>query len=171
MKVLKSLRKANISKNNSLEKFQKLKLKVCFVEKDYIDEIQKYDQRSVKKQTIKDYDLLKVLGEGSFAKVILARKKQDGKLFAMKVINKKRIKMNAEEAINTEELAYRNMYRIKQIISERNIFTQLNQHPNPFVVQLHSAFTSRNYLYLVLDLCPGGDLFNLIQRHKKFEVR
>jgi serine/threonine protein kinase len=63
------------------------------------------------------------------------------------------------------------MYRIKQIISERNIFTLLNKDPNPFIVQMYSAFTSKNYLYLVLDLCPGGDLFNLIQRHKKFSVR
>lgn len=53
-------------------------------------------------------------------------------------------------------------------MSERAIFTQLNQDPNPFIVQLHSAFTSRNYLYFVLDLCPGGDLFSLIQKHRNF---
>ena len=36
------------------------------------------------------------------------------------------------------------------------------------MVRLHSAFTSKNYLYMVLDLCPGGDLFSLVQRHQKF---
>ena len=87
----------------------------------------------------------------------------------MKVIHKNKIMMNVEgDGMTTEELAYRNMYRVKQIISERNIFSHLNKYPNPFLVQLHSAFTSKNYLYLVLDLCPSGDLFNLIQRHKKF---
>ena len=53
-------------------------------------------------------------------------------------------------------------------MSERAIFTQLTSDPNPFIVQLHSAFTSRNYLYFVLDLCPGGDLFSLIQKHRNF---
>ena len=51
-------------------------------------------------------------------------------------------------------------------MSERNIFSLLNQNPHPFIVQMHSAFTSKNYLYMVLDLCPGGDLFSLIQKHQ-----
>ena len=125
---------------------------------------------SVRKQSIADYELLKILGQGAFAKVLLVRNKANGRLFAMKVIHKSKIMMDAEKdgTITTEELAYRNMYRVKQIISERNIFSLLNQNPNPFIVQLHSAFTSKNYLYLVLDLCPGGDLFNLIQKHKSF---
>ena len=74
--------------------------------------------------------------------------------------------MMSEEECNgviaTEELANRNMYRVKQIISERNIFSLLNSDPNPFIVELHSAFTSKNYLFMILDLCPGGDLFSLI---------
>jgi serine/threonine protein kinase len=60
------------------------------------------------------------------------------------------------------------MYRVRQIQSEKNIFKLLNENPFPFIVKLHAAFTSENYLCMVLDMCPGGDLFNLIQRHKKF---
>ena len=93
------------------------------------------------------------------------RDKASGKLFAMKVIHKKKLSINADDTKGmyaAEELAYRNMYMVKQVISERNIFSLLNQNPHPFLVQLHSAFTSKNYLYLVLDLCPGGDLFSLI---------
>lgn len=60
------------------------------------------------------------------------------------------------------------MYRLRQIQSEKNIFKLINQNRSPFIVRLHSAFTSKNYLFMVLDLCPGGDLFNLIQRHRKF---
>ena len=83
---------------------------------------------SVRKQTIADYELLKILGEGAFAKVLQVRHKTNGKLFAMKVIHKNKIMMNSEQSgsITTEELAYRNMYRVKQIISERNIFSLLN---------------------------------------------
>ena len=63
-----------------------------------------------------DYELIKILGEGAFAKVILARKKVDGKLYAIKAIHKKKIMMREEECngvISTEELATRNMYRVK----------------------------------------------------------
>lgn len=67
-----------------------------------------------------------------------------------------------------EELAARNMYRVRQIQSEKNIFKKLNDDPSPFIVNLHAAFTSNNYLCMVTEMCPGGDLFNLIQRHQKF---
>jgi serine/threonine protein kinase len=118
--------------------------------------------------------LIKILGEGAFAKVLLVRKKASGKLFAMKVIDKKKIMMTEEDcngAVSAEELATRNMYRVKQIISERNIFSVMNSDPNPFIVQLHSAFTSKNSLFMVLDLCPGGDLFSLIQKHRNFTAQ
>lgn len=92
----------------------------------------------------------------------------------MKVIHKSKIMKLADEEnpnLTQEELAYRNLYRVKQIISERNIFSKLNEDPNPFIVQLHSAFTSKNYVYFVLDLCAGGDLFNLIQKHRNFNTK
>ena len=69
-----------------------------------------------RKLSIKDYELIKVLGEGAFAKVILVRNKTNGKLFAMKVIHKKKITVNAEDSKGTytaEEIAYRNMYLVK----------------------------------------------------------
>ena len=83
------------------------------------------------------------------------------------------MKTASEETVDltNEELAYRNLYRVKQIISERNIFSKLNEDPNPFIVQLHSAFTSKNYVYFVLDLCSGGDLFNMIQKHRNFNTK
>lgn len=148
----------------------KLKLKMNFCDKGLNDQIQKENEESVRKQSIKDYEFIKILGQGAFAKVVEVRNRLDGKLYAMKIIHKSKIMMNSEEntALTTEENVGRNMYRIRQIQSEKNIFKLLNQHPSPFTVKLHSAFTSTNYLFMVLDLCPGGDLFNLIQRHKKF---
>jgi len=103
-----------------------LKLKMCFVENKYLDEVVKEKKASVRKQTIKDYVLVKVLGEGAFAKVLQVRNKANGRIFAMKVIHKSKIMNFDEKGLTTEELTIRNMYRVKQIISERNIFSNLN---------------------------------------------
>ena len=92
-----------------------LKLKICFVERIYLAQVQAQQKLSVRKQSIQDYALLKILGQGAFAKVLQVRHKVNGKLFAMKVIHKNKIMMDSEHdgSITTEELAYRNMYRVK----------------------------------------------------------
>ena len=36
---------------------------------------------------------------------------------------------------------------------------------------MHAAFTSENYLYFLLDFCPGGELFRALQRLKSFSSR
>jgi len=63
-----------------------------------------------------------------------------GKLYAMKVLNKKRIKMK-----NAEELC----------INERNILARVESR---FVVTLKYAFQTQHDLFLILDLMTGGDL-------------
>lgn len=44
-----------------------------------------------KKFTLDDFKLLTVLGKGTYAKVILVRKKNNNKIYAIKIIKKKRI--------------------------------------------------------------------------------
>ncbi|CAN0539617.1 unnamed protein product, partial [Ectocarpus sp. 12 AP-2014] len=63
-----------------------------------------------------------------------------GKLFAMKVMNKRRIKIR-----QSEDLCW----------NERRILEALG---SPFVVSLKYAFESKNDLFLILDLMTGGDL-------------
>ena len=65
--------------------------------------------------------MIKKIGEGAFAKVILAWSKNTGMLFAMKIIEKSKIIIKNEHC--SEEESLQNMYRVKQVISERNIFS------------------------------------------------
>ena len=46
--------------------------------------------------------------------------------------------------------------KAEQAMTERNILLRCN---HPFLVRLEEAFTSKNYLHLVTDFCPGGELF------------
>jgi serine/threonine protein kinase len=45
--------------------------------------------------------------------------------------------------------------QLKYAIAEANV---LKQASHPFIVNLHYAFQTPNYLYLALDFCPGKDL-------------
>ncbi|KAI6182162.1 Non-specific serine/threonine protein kinase [Aphelenchoides bicaudatus] len=115
------------------------------------------------KASAKDFELLNVLGQGSFGKVFLARKIQGtntGKLYAMKVLKKATLKV-------------RDRLRTKM---ERNILAQI-QHP--FIVKLHyvvkyrvtyecSAFQNDSKLYLILDFLRGGDLFTRLSKEVMF---
>lgn len=94
------------------------------------------------------FELLKVLGEGSFGKVFLVRKivgTDAGSLYAMKVLRK-------------ASLRVRDRHRSKM---ERNILVDVE---HPFIVKLHYAFQTAGKLYLILDFLRGGDLFSRLSK-------
>ena len=102
------------------------------------------------KLSIEDFSTIKVVGKGSYGKVLLVKKNDDQKVYAMKILKKKQmIKRNQVEHIKTER-------RILELID------------NPFIIKLRFAFQTPAKLYLVMDYCPGGELFFHIQRVERF---
>ncbi|KAI5938505.1 Ribosomal protein S6 kinase alpha-2 [Manis javanica] len=98
------------------------------------------------------FELLKVLGQGSYGKVFLVRKIQGsdaGQLYAMKVLKKATLKV-------------RDRVRSKM---ERDILAEVN---HPFIVKLHYAFQTEGKLYLILDFLRGGDLFTRLSKEVMF---
>ncbi|XP_049451361.1 ribosomal protein S6 kinase alpha-1 isoform X3 [Epinephelus fuscoguttatus] len=98
------------------------------------------------------FELLKVLGQGSFGKVFLVRKvthPDANQLYAMKVLKKATLKV-------------RDRVRTKM---ERDILADVN---HPFVVKLHYAFQTEGKLYLILDFLRGGDLFTRLSKEVMF---
>uniref|UniRef100_A0A8C7E2M6 non-specific serine/threonine protein kinase n=1 Tax=Naja naja TaxID=35670 RepID=A0A8C7E2M6_NAJNA len=98
------------------------------------------------------FELLKVLGQGSFGKVFLVKKisGSDAKqLYAMKVLKKATLKV-------------RDRVRTKM---ERDILVEVN---HPFIVKLHYAFQTEGKLYLILDFLRGGDLFTRLSKEVMF---
>ncbi|EMP29799.1 Serine/threonine-protein kinase Sgk3 [Chelonia mydas] len=87
-----------------------------------------------------DFDFLKVIGKGSFGKVLLAKRKLDGKFYAVKVLQKK-VVLNRKEQ--------------KHIMAERNVLLKNLKHP--FLVGLHYSFQTTEKLYFVLDFVNGGE--------------
>lgn len=99
-----------------------------------------------------DFQLMKVLGKGSYGKVMLVQRKGDttGKVYAMKMLQKENvIKRNQVEHTKTE----------------RHVL-ETAQHP--FIVNLHYAFQTPKKLYFVLEYCNGGELFFHLSRAGRF---
>jgi len=99
---------------------------------------------------IDDFDLLKIIGKGSYGTVVQVRLKDTGDIFAMKVIDKKFIVEKNE---------------IQHTISERNILSKVN---HPFIMKLFFAFQTEDKLYLVLEFVNGGELYFHLQLDGNF---
>lgn len=83
------------------------------------------------------------LGTGGFAVVRKCKRRADGVVFALKVINKKNL--DKDDLVILE--------------SEVNIMRQVT-HPN--IIKLYNIFDSRSKMCLVLELLEGGELFDRI---------
>ena len=106
--------------------------------------------KSTKKVNQQDFDLLKVIGKGSFGKVMLVRKKDDGAVYAMKVLRKDAI-------IKRRQVAHTQ--------AERDILTKLK---HPFIVNLNFAFQTKDKLFMILDFVNGGELFFHLKNEGRF---
>jgi serum/glucocorticoid-regulated kinase 2 len=52
------------------------------------------------------------------------------------------------------------------VINERDIMIKVR---HPFLMSLHYAFESRDYIIFVMEYCPGGELFTYIKKQKRFD--
>ena len=111
------------------------------------EELKKYTNN---KLTIEDFTIIKVVGKGSYGKVLLVKKNNEETIYAMKIMKKiSMVKKNQVDHIKTER-------RILELID------------HPFINKLKYAFQTEQKLYLVTDYCPGGELFFHIQRVERF---
>ena len=109
------------------------------------------DQANNNGLNINDFQLKSIIGRGNFGIVFKAEKsgqsENDSGVVALKCISKAMIKSDVDvEAIQSEK-------RVLKILQ-----------PCPFIVTISSTFQTDQYLILVTDFCPGGDLANQITK-------
>ena len=115
--------------------------------------------------SLADFDLIKVIGRGSYAKVLMVELKSTKRIYAMKVIKK--------ELVTDDE-------DIDWVQTEKHVFETASNHP--FLVGLHSCFqTASRYfttikaitiysllrLFFVIEFVRGGDLMFHMQRQRR----
>ena len=100
-----------------------------------------------------DFEILKLIGKGTFGQVFQVRKKDTKRIYAMKVLSKKVIVQKKE---------------IQHTIGERNILVRTATTESPFIVGLKFSFQTAADLYLVTDYMSGGELFWHLQKEGRF---
>lgn len=85
-----------------------------------------------------------VLGKGAFAEVCLVKHKLDENFYAMKIIDKKKLKNNTEI--------------VKLEINNHLHFN----HPN--IIKLYSYSETKDFFYLAMEYAENGNIFNEIKR-------
>ncbi|KAI8053003.1 serine/threonine-protein kinase orb6 [Syncephalis plumigaleata] len=97
-----------------------------------------------------DFTTVKVIGKGAFGEVRLVQKSDTGKIYAMKTLRK-------AEMFKKDQLAH--------VKAERDVLAESN---SPWVVQLFYSFQDPNYLYLIMEFLPGGDLMTMLIKYDTF---
>ncbi|KAI5194405.1 Pkinase-domain-containing protein [Aureobasidium subglaciale] len=103
-----------------------------------------------------DFDLVKTLGTGTFARVWLANlvtpKKEDAeKVFALKILRK-------TDVIRLKQ--------VEHVRNERNVLASVAGHP--FITTMVASFQDQDTLYMLLEYCPGGEVFSYLRRARRF---
>ncbi len=93
---------------------------------------------------LKEYDIIDVLGEGTFGVVRLGKNKVTGDKFAIKILEKKKIKARHDEV------------RVKR---ELDIIKRVN-HIN--VIKIIKIEEDKDNKYIIMEYCEKGELFNHI---------
>ncbi|KAG6039790.1 hypothetical protein E4U41_002137 [Claviceps citrina] len=96
--------------------------------------------------SIKDFEIIKPISKGAFGSVYLSKKKSTGEYFAIKVLKK-------------ADMVAKN--QVGNVKAERAIMMWQGQ--SEFVAKLYWTFSSKDYLYLVMEYLNGGDCASLIK--------
>jgi serine/threonine kinase 38 len=142
LKSLFSNKLKNIMQNiQNLNIDEELKMKIIKEINDI--QIQKI-RKNREKQTIREYESLKIIGRGAFGEVHVCREIKTGKIYAVKKI-KKDVLLKKNQVIH--------------IRSEQQIMSKIK---SPWIVDLKASFQEDDFLYLVMEFCQGGDFMNLL---------
>ncbi|KAM7257951.1 hypothetical protein ACFE04_013692 [Oxalis oulophora] len=95
-----------------------------------------------------DFDLLTIIGRGAFGEVRLCREKKSGTIYAMKKLKKSEMLIRGQ---------------VEHVRAERNLLAEVASH---YIVKLYYSFQDSDFLYLVMEYLPGGDMMTLLIREE-----
>ncbi|KAK4124864.1 kinase-like protein [Parathielavia appendiculata] len=123
-------------------------------QRDFDDE--PFDVTS-RKLSVSDFVRVRTLGTGTFARVCLVRPSHGtevdrAKVYALKILRK-------TEVIKLKQ--------IDHVRHERQILADVRGHP--FITSFVASFSDHEFLYILLDYVPGGELFTYLRKFRRFD--
>ncbi len=100
---------------------------------------------------INQFSFIKVIGKGTFGKVILAKNKENNELYALKCVKKDYI------------IKTKNVGNLK---NEKKLLEKIN---NPFIIKLHFTFQNKEKIFFAFTYCNGGELFFHLAKNRRFK--
>ncbi|BFI05078.1 serine/threonine kinase 38 [Marchantia polymorpha subsp. ruderalis] len=98
------------------------------------------------KMGVDDFELLTIIGRGAFGEVRLCRAKATGHVYAMKKLKKSEMLSRGQ---------------VEHVRAERNLLAEVDSH---CIVKLYYSFQDQDFLYLIMEYLPGGDMMTLLMR-------
>ncbi|XP_024389748.1 uncharacterized protein [Physcomitrium patens] len=98
------------------------------------------------KMGVEDFELLTIIGRGAFGEVRLCREKSSTTVYAMKKLKKSEMLRRGQ---------------VEHVKAERNLLAEVDSN---CIVKLYCSFQDEDYLYLIMEYLPGGDMMTLLMR-------
>ncbi|XP_052201370.1 uncharacterized protein LOC127807511 [Diospyros lotus] len=98
------------------------------------------------KMSVDDFELLTIIGRGAFGEVRLCREKSSGVVYAMKKLKKSEMLRRGQ---------------VEHVKAERNLLAEVD---SDCIVKLYCSFQDDEFLYLIMEYLPGGDMMTLLMR-------
>ncbi|XP_022156596.1 serine/threonine-protein kinase 38-like isoform X2 [Momordica charantia] len=98
------------------------------------------------KMGVDDFDLLTIIGKGAFGEVRVCREKTSGQVYAMKKLKKSEMLRRGQ---------------VEHVRAERNLLAEVDSN---CIVKLYCSFQDDEFLYLIMEYLPGGDMMTLLMR-------
>ncbi|KAJ6817495.1 serine/threonine-protein kinase 38-like [Iris pallida] len=98
------------------------------------------------KMGVDDFDLLTIIGRGAFGEVRLCREKTTSHVYAMKKLKKSEMLRRGQ---------------VEHVKAERNLLAEVD---SGCIVKLYCSFQDEEFLYLIMEYLPGGDMMTLLMR-------
>ncbi|KAG9154325.1 hypothetical protein Leryth_000771 [Lithospermum erythrorhizon] len=98
------------------------------------------------KTGVDDFELLTMIGKGAFGEVRVCREKTTGQVYAMKKLKKSEMLRRGQ---------------VEHVKAERNLLASVDSN---CIVKLYCSFQDDEFLYLIMEYLPGGDMMTLLMR-------
>ncbi|CAF3422571.1 unnamed protein product [Rotaria socialis] len=103
--------------------------------------------------TIESFDIIRTVGTGTFGRVQLVHHRGTNTYYALKAMSIKKIVESKQ---------------VEHVQSEKDILLRID---HPFLVRLQWTGHTNSLLYLLLEYLPGGELFQVMRKHEKFDAK